>query len=71
MRSQKKTDGEISIKGENTGGIVAVKKAEGQKCPRCWIYDISVGKNGQPVCDRCAQQLKIMKIDINQIEEAK
>ncbi len=67
----KKTDGEISIKGENTGGIVAVKKAEGQKCPRCWIYDISVGKNGQPVCDRCAQQLKIMKIDINQIEEAK
>ena len=67
----KKTEGEVVIEGENTGGVVAVKKAEGQKCPRCWIYDSSVGKNGQPVCDRCVQQLEIMKIDINQIEEAK
>jgi len=66
-----KAEGEVVIKGENTGGVIAVKKAEGQKCPRCWIYDTSVGKNGQPVCDRCAQQLELMKIDINQIKEAK
>ena len=63
-------EGNIIIKGENTEGTIAVKKAEGQKCPRCWIYDRSVGKNGQPVCDRCAEQINLMKIDINQIKEA-
>ncbi|MDQ7056091.1 MAG: hypothetical protein Q9M89_06340 [Persephonella sp.] len=30
---------------------------------------MSVGKDGQPVCDRCMEQLKAMNIDINQIEE--
>ena len=67
----KKVEGKPVIRGEKTGGSFAVKKAEGHKCPRCWIYDISVGKDGQVVCDRCAQQLEIMNININQIEEAK
>jgi isoleucyl-tRNA synthetase len=65
-------EGEVIIEGENVNGSkIAVKRAEGEKCPRCWIYDISVGKNGQPVCDRCMEQLKIMDIDINKIEEVR
>ncbi|WP_029522119.1 isoleucine--tRNA ligase [Persephonella sp. KM09-Lau-8] len=67
-----KPEGEVVIEGESVkDAVVAVKQAEGEKCPRCWIYDVSVGKDGQPVCDRCLQQLQIMKIDINQIEEDK
>ncbi len=60
--------GDVVVEDES-GIMVAVKKAEGEKCPRCWIYDVSVGKNGQPVCDRCMEQLKVMNIEINQIEE--
>ena len=51
--------------------VVGVSHAEGEKCPRCWIYDISVGKNGQPVCDRCFEQLQKMNIKISDIEETK
>ncbi|SNZ02781.1 Isoleucyl-tRNA synthetase [Persephonella hydrogeniphila] len=65
-------EGKVVIEGEGIkGSKVAVRKAEGEKCPRCWIYDVSVGKNGQPVCDRCMEQLRIMNIDINQIEEVR
>jgi len=50
---------DVVIEGETVkGSIIGVKKAEGEKCPRCWIYDISVGKNGQEICDRCKEQLK-------------
>jgi len=64
-----KPEGEIVIDGEEVkGSKIAVRKAEGGKCPRCWIYDTSVGTQ-QPVCDRCKEQLEVMNIDINQIEE--
>jgi isoleucyl-tRNA synthetase len=34
---------------------VEVKKAEGEKCGRCWVYDTSVGQNiSHPtICQRC------------------
>ncbi|WP_457643119.1 isoleucine--tRNA ligase [Persephonella sp.] len=63
-------DGDVKIEGEEVkDSKVAVTRAEGEKCPRCWIYDTSVGKEGQKVCDRCKEQLERMNIDINQIEE--
>lgn len=65
-------EGDVIIGGEKVeGGKIAVKKASGEKCPRCWIYDESVGKDGQPVCDRCMEQLERMEIKISDIEEAK
>ncbi len=67
-----KIDADVVIEGEKVKeSKVGVKFAEGEKCPRCWIYDTSVGKNGQPVCDRCKEQLQIMEIDLSQIGEKK
>ncbi len=42
--------------GEMEGLGVAVKRAEGQKCERCWQYSTSVGESdGHPtLCARCA-----------------
>jgi isoleucyl-tRNA synthetase len=39
---------------------IAVSKAEGLKCERCWKYDTEVGKdaNHPTVCARCAAVLK-------------
>ena len=39
--------------------IIAVTKAEGGKCQRCWKYDPEVGKDSThpDVCPRCAQVL--------------
>ncbi len=34
---------------------IAVQKAEGEKCPRCWHYDPNVGTNGSDVCPRCRE----------------
>ncbi|MDA8170938.1 MAG: isoleucine--tRNA ligase [Nitrospiraceae bacterium] len=38
---------------EIKGLVVDVLRAEGEKCPRCWMRDTSVGKNPEGVCDRC------------------
>ncbi|WP_457641724.1 isoleucine--tRNA ligase [Persephonella sp.] len=59
------TDG-IKVEGSK----IAVKKASGEKCPRCWIYDETVGKNGQPICSRCLEQIEKMGIKLTEIEEA-
>jgi len=39
---------------------VEVKKAEGEKCGRCWVYDTSVGRNaGHPtICRRCVKTIE-------------
>ncbi len=39
---------------------VEVKKAEGQKCGRCWVYDTSVGRNARhsTICRRCVETLE-------------
>jgi isoleucyl-tRNA synthetase len=47
--------------GNGTGGVhVEVKKADGQKCERCWNYSIHVGedKTYPTVCERCSAVLK-------------
>lgn len=43
---------------EDAPGIplkIAIKKAEGEKCQRCWNFNLSVGKHEDlpEVCDRC------------------
>lgn len=43
----------ISASNTESGCIVGVKKASGQKCSRCWIYDNHVGKHGLPHTDAC------------------
>ncbi len=60
-----KVEADIVVEGtEAEGSIIGITRALGEKCPRCWIYDVSVGKNGQPVCDRCAEVLKELNIEI-------
>jgi isoleucyl-tRNA synthetase len=47
--------------GNGTGGMhVEVKKADGQKCERCWNYSTHVGedKTYPTVCERCSAVLK-------------
>ncbi|MDM7273282.1 isoleucine--tRNA ligase [Sulfurihydrogenibium azorense] len=59
---------EVVIEGESVkGSTVAVGRAKGEKCPRCWIYDESVGRNGQKVCDRCKEQLIKMNINMEEL----
>ena len=43
-----------------TGATCAVKKAEGQKCERCWNYSTHVGENPNypTVCERCSAVLR-------------
>ena len=47
------------VKGE--GGLsVEVKRAAGEKCPRCWVYSEEIGKDADypDVCPRCVRVLK-------------
>jgi isoleucyl-tRNA synthetase len=39
---------------------ILISKANGEKCERCWHYDLSVGKEKQAltICERCIQALK-------------
>jgi isoleucyl-tRNA synthetase len=49
-------DAAYTMKGELSGCIIGVKKAEGTKCGRCWFYDKEVGKHaryGADLCQRC------------------
>jgi isoleucyl-tRNA synthetase len=43
------------------GLSIEVKPALGEKCERCWVYDISVGTNSeQPtICGRCQEALNV------------
>jgi isoleucyl-tRNA synthetase len=38
---------------------VEVRKAEGEKCDRCWVYDTSVGLNPEhsTICQRCSESI--------------
>jgi len=38
---------------------VEVRKAEGEKCGRCWVYDTSVGLNPEhsTICQRCSETI--------------
>jgi isoleucyl-tRNA synthetase len=47
---------------ERDGLQIAVVKAEGQKCERCWNYSTEVGKDGAyaTLCERCIPAIKEM-----------
>jgi isoleucyl-tRNA synthetase len=47
--------------GNGTGGVhIEVRKADGQKCDRCWNYSTHVGEDRSypTVCERCSAVLK-------------
>nr|HID58259.1 isoleucine--tRNA ligase [Desulfobacterales bacterium] len=46
------------------GLCVYVEPADGLKCERCWVHDVSVGKDEthNTVCQRCLESLKAMGI---------
>jgi len=50
----------LNIIDKKSEEIIAVKKADGAKCERCWHYDTTVGAApAHPtVCARCAEALK-------------
>jgi isoleucyl-tRNA synthetase len=41
-------------------GSYGVQKAEGNKCPRCWMFSVDVGKDGEfgTLCERCIGVVK-------------
>lgn len=46
------------------GLSISVNRALGEKCPRCWIYDISVSNDPEKieVCSRCQSVLEKIKL---------
>jgi isoleucyl-tRNA synthetase len=44
---------------------IKVEKAEGEKCERCWVHDVSVGdiSHRPTICNRCAAALDKMVLD--------
>ena len=53
---EKPSDLAIMWQDEETGLTIAVDKAKGEKCPRCWKYSEEVDERG--LCPRCARVLK-------------
>jgi isoleucyl-tRNA synthetase len=51
---------------------IEVKKADGQKCERCWNYSTRVGedKNYPTICERCSAALKEIGGDINEYDRS-
>ncbi|WP_461829943.1 zinc finger domain-containing protein, partial [Aquifex sp.] len=49
--------GEVTDKGEELPVEVGITPAEGEKCPRCWIYYPKKEFIGD-VCKRCAEALE-------------
>ena len=54
-------EGEGEFKGDVEGLGITVKKADGEKCARCWSYSESVGRNVEhpEICERCAKILGV------------
>ncbi|NIU86189.1 MAG: hypothetical protein GWN56_02475, partial [Nitrosopumilaceae archaeon] len=58
-------DSEYAFKSSEISGlIVAVNKAPGEKCERCWTYRTSVGSNKHhpSICSRCIEALEEMNV---------
>jgi isoleucyl-tRNA synthetase len=51
---------DAEYKSESDIAHIAVVKADGEKCDRCWNYSLSVGsfKDDPTICDRCNAALK-------------
>jgi isoleucyl-tRNA synthetase len=57
--------GDVIVEGEELKGVkVGVSRAEGEKCPRCWVYfpeeQFKELPDGQKVCERCYKALQQM-----------
>ncbi len=52
--------GDSEYKSESEIANIAVVKADGEKCDRCWNYSVSVGSftDDPTICDRCNTALK-------------
>ncbi len=50
----------VTLHREEKGVRVEVLRADGEKCERCWNYDVSVGKDPEhpAACGRCVEALK-------------
>jgi isoleucyl-tRNA synthetase len=61
IEQDKKSDGFVNSGIE--GLSIKVTRALGEKCERCWIHDVSVGKSEEcpGVCSRCQRTLKSIK----------
>ncbi len=48
----------LSLPGTFSGSTMhaEVRPADGEKCPRCWVWAVEVGK-GQDVCNKCREAL--------------
>lgn len=59
-------DGAPEFTGDTTGLGFTVKKAEGEKCERCWIYSDEVGcSHDHPtLCKRCAETVSQMSAEV-------
>ena len=54
-------EGEGSYKAEDIKDLsITVKKADGEKCPRCWVYSTEIGKSERypNICPRCVRVLE-------------
>lgn len=51
---------DVQFTGEATGLQIAVVKADGEKCPRCWNYSTHIGESTEHphICDRCVSAIK-------------
>ncbi len=51
---------DVEYKSESDLANIAVVKADGEKCERCWNYSLSVGSfaDDPTICDRCNAALK-------------
>ncbi|MCC8195967.1 MAG: isoleucine--tRNA ligase [Ruminococcus sp.] len=58
-------DGTPEFTGETTGLGFTVRKAEGEKCERCWIYSDEVGCSHEhpTLCKRCAETVSNMSVE--------
>ena len=55
--------GKVRLEGEEIPVKVGVSKAEGEKCPRCWIYYPKEEFLGE-ICKRCNDALSRMGIEV-------
>ncbi|MBW8894846.1 MAG: isoleucine--tRNA ligase, partial [Acidobacteria bacterium] len=48
------------MNGEGSGVEIAVTRAEGSKCPRCWriVPSVSTASGTEGLCDRCVDALQ-------------
>ena len=55
-----------AFKSQNIDNLsILVEPAKGEKCERCWIYDVSIGTSSEhpTICSRCQNSLKELTID--------